>query len=467
MSEEKSRWEKREKELSYKRESSWKKFKDQKDQIFHFASDYMDFLGQCKTERLCYHYIIEKLEKAGFKKISSFDQIKSGDKFYKSFKGKVCMAAIAGKTLDQWRLIGSHMDSPRLDLKPNPLFEDGDMALFKSHYYGGIKKYQWVNRPMAMHGVVELKNGKQIILNIGEKADDPVFTIADLLPHLAKEQMERPAAKALEGEELCLICGHIPVEDEKIKEKIKLSILDKLNTDYGLIEEDFLCAEIEFVPAGPARDIGFDRGLIGAYAQDDRSSVYASLRALLDVKETPQHTAVAFFVDKEEIGSMGDTGASGMLLNTFARRYCKLACPDFFHEELLEQSRALSADVTGALNPLFKNVHDPQNVSFLGRGISIEKYGGRSGKYGTHDAHAEYMGFLRKLADDNDIAWQSGELGKIDIGGGGTIGMFLSRYGMDSVDAGPPVVGMHSPMEITSKADIYSAYCYYQAFFKS
>jgi len=454
-----------EEKLFYKKESAWTDFKDSEHKkIFDFADSYKAFLTGSKTERLCIENIKKILEKSGFKNIESLKSLKKGDKGYKVFKGKSLTAFVVGENTSQFRLIGSHVDSPRLDLKPSPLYQNSELALLKSHYYGGIKKFHWVNTPLELHGIAFTKSGKSIELHIGEKESEPKFIIPDLLPHLAKEQMKKEGTKLIEGEELNIICGHIPLRDKEIKEKVKFTVLKHLNDTYGLIEEDFAFAELEFVPAQKSIDIGFDMGLVGGYGQDDRVCVYSSLMALTGIT-APAHTAVAYFSDKEETGSNGDTGAESFSLLNFTFDYVKLAGLDLTPWKILETSKAVSADVTTAMDPTFSSVNDPQNVSYLGKGVSIEKYGGGGGKYSTNDAHAEYMQFLRNIANKNSIPWQTGEMGKIDIGGGGTIAMFMSRFGMDCVDAGPCVLGMHSTCEVTSKADIYSAYLFYKAFF--
>jgi aspartyl aminopeptidase len=458
----KSNNEKLQEKIFLDKKSSW--FDLNKNEVFKFVDSYKKFLGKSKTERLCAENIIKELEKKGFKEISTLKVAKTGDKIYKNVKDKAIFAAIVGKDTKKFSLIGSHIDSPRLDLKPSPVYQDSGFGLIKTHYYGGIKKYHWVNTPLALHGVVFTKAGKKVIINIGDKADDPKFIIPDLLPHLAKNQMERKAPKIVEGEELNILVGHIPVNDKKVKEQVKFAVLKYLNDKYDIIEEDFAVAELELVPATMPIDIGFDRGLVGAYGQDDKVCAYASLIALLETK-TPKHTALAFFADKEEIGSMGDTGAASFILENFAWDYANLLNLKIPVNTLLERSKAISADVTAGMNPNYKDVHDPTNASYLGNGVSVEKYGGGGGKYSTHDASAEYMSYMRSLLDKNKIAWQTGELGKIDLGGGGTIAMFLSRYGMDCVDAGPCILGMHSPCEVCSKADIYSAYKLYKAFF--
>lgn len=444
--------------------SAWLKLKDTK-AILSFAEQYKAFIAEAKTERQCVLKVVEILQKHGFKDIRTLKEAKAGTKLYKNLRDKAVFAAVVGKDPTMWQLIGSHVDSPRLDIKPNPLIEDADVAIFKTHYYGGIKKYHWVNVPLAMHGIIYTKAGKKITISIGDKDDEPKFLIPDLLPHLAKLQMERKAAQAIEGEELSLIVGHLPVSDEKIKEKVKFMILQHLHEKYGIVEEDFFCAELELVPAGKAIDVGFDAGLVGAYGQDDKVCVFTLLMALLETKNNP-HTAVSFFVDKEEIGSSGDTGAASLILQNFAYEYARLLNLTMDVSCLFERSHAISADVTAGVCPNFKDAHDLSNASFLGKGVSVEKYGGGGGKYDTHDASSEYMNYMRKILDAHKIPWQTGEIGKIDLGGGGTIGMFLSRYGMHCVDAGPCVLAMHSTCEIASKVDIYCAYLLYKAFFR-
>ncbi|MFP4645647.1 MAG: aminopeptidase [Candidatus Woesearchaeota archaeon] len=450
-----------------KKKSSWHSFSNEKrKEIMTFTDGYKKFLDHSKTERACTANVLSELQQSGFKDIAAVKSVKPGDKVFKAFKNKSVMAVVIGKDMSEFRLVGSHMDSPRLDLKPWPLFEDAGLAQMKSHYYGGLKKYQWVNTPLSMHGLITTKEGKEINIVIGEKEDDPKFLISDLLPHLAKDQMGKTGSKVVEGEEMTITLGSIPVNDEDIKEQVKFTVLKELFDNYGIIEEDFAFAELQFVPSAKTMDIGLDRGLVAGYGQDDKVCVYTSLQALIDMK-APQHTALGMFVDKEEIGSMGNTGAASMILHNFAYDYKRVTGISIEVSTLLENSQAISADVTAAVNPNFKGVHDETNASLLGYGVSVEKYGGGGGKYSTNDAHGEYMARLRRLLDGNSIAWQTGEMGKLDLGGGGTIAMFLSRYGMDCVDAGPSVLAMHSPMELTSKADIYSSYEFYKAFFDS
>lgn len=453
--------------LFVKKKNSWNTFSAKKrKEVMDFAEQYKRFLNTAKTERGCTRNVITELEQAGFKDISKVRTAKTGDKLYKSFKNKSVMAFVVGKNKESLRIIGSHMDSPRIDLKPWPVTEDSGMVHLKSHYYGGIKKYQWVNTLLSMHGLITTKDGKEIFLNIGEQEDDPKFMIADLLPHLASKQEQKSGEDVVEGEELGITFGSIPVNDDEIKEQVKFAVLKKLYDTYGIVEEDFGFAELQFVPVTQATDIGIDRGLIGGYAHDDKVCVYSSLRALLDVTQ-PSYTAVGMFVDKEEIGSMGNTGAASMILKNFAYDYKRVTGLSIDVSTLLETSESVSADVTAAINPNHKSVQDDSNASHLGHGVSVEKYGGARGKAATNDAHGEYMAKLRRILDNGNIAWQTGELGKVDVGGGGTIGMFMSRYGLDCVDAGPSVLSMHSPLEVISKADVYSAYEFYKAFFNS
>ncbi len=463
----KTEMQKTEERLSYKRESAWKKFGDKaRKDIFKFSEEYKDFLASSKTERTASENIRRILVKEGFKDISKVKSAKTGDKLFKQVKSKTLIAFIVGKDKESLRIVGSHMDSPRMDLKPFPLSEEAGMATIKTHYYGGIKKYHWVNHPMELHGVVYTKDGKKVDISIGASDDEPRFIIPDLLPHLSKKQMEKTPKDVVEGEELKLIAGNIPVEDENVKNGVKLTLLKKLDEDHGITEEDLCFAELEAVPATKPMDIGLDRSLIAAYGHDDKVCAYTSLRALLDIKE-PASTSVAFFADKEEIGSVGNTGAESMVLNNFAHDYVRLLGMNTAPATLLENAMAVSADVTAGVNPNHQEVHDLQNASFIGSGVSVEKYGGSGGKYVSNDTHAEYMSFMRGILEKGNIPWQTGELGKVDMGGGGTIAMFMSRYGMDCLDIGPCVLGMHSPCEVISKADTYAAFMLYKEFFKS
>lgn len=467
MAAKKSKNEQLQEKIFHKRKNLWSIYsKKEHSKIMSFAEGYKKYMASNKTERLSAEYVVSALKKNGYKDISTVKKAKTGDKLFKNIKGKAILATIVGKKPESLRLIGSHMDSPRLDLKPFPLFEDSELALFQSHYYGGIKKYHWVNTPLAIHGVVFTKKGKKVTISIGDKPSDPVFVIPDLLIHLAKNQAERKAMDVVKGEELNVVVGSIPVNDEKITSKIKFAVLNHLYDKYGIIEEDFTVAELELVPAMQPVDVGFDRSLVGAYGHDDKVCVYASLQALLATKN-PTSTAIALFADKEEIGSFGNTGAASLMLQIFAEELSKVVNLKVSPSKFLENAKAISADVTAGINPNYKDVQDPQNTSYIGGGIHIGKYGGGGGKSGTADAHAEYMVYLRSIADKKKIHWQTGEMGLLDIGGGGTIGVYLARYGLDVVDAGPAVLAMHSTCELVSKADIYNSYEFYKAFFES
>jgi aspartyl aminopeptidase len=455
-----------EEKLLSKRETAWSADAKERKKVFEFAEGYKHFLANSKTERDATTTILAHLKKEGFSDIEKSPKLKPGDKVYLNQKDKSVIAAVIGKVHDKFNLVGSHLDSPRLDLKPNPVFEDAELALLKSHYYGGIKKYQWTNVDFAMHGVIYTKEGKKIDLSLGEKEGEPRFIVSDLLPHLDKKQMEKKADEIIEAEQLNVYLGNIPVEDKDAKEKIKLNVLKILNEQYGIIEDDFTFAELTLVPAGVPRDIGFDMSLIAGYGHDDKSSSYANMMAFLEVKD-PAVTAVAYFSDKEEIGSVGNTGAYSFILLDFAEMLVKKLSLDVSPKNFLRNSRAVSADVSAGYDPGFPEVFESRNSAFIGKGVVIEKYTGGGGKGGANDASAEYMQFVRQILSKNSIKWQTGELGRMDIGGGGTIALYLSRFGMDTVDAGPPVLGMHSPREVISKVDIYESYRFYKAFFMS
>ncbi|MGL6167786.1 MAG: aminopeptidase, partial [Fusobacteriaceae bacterium] len=366
----------------------------------------------------------------------------------------------------------SHVDSPRLDLKQNPLYEDLELAYMKTHYYGGIKKYQWATLPLAMHGIVVLENGKKIEIVIGEKDTDPVFTIPDLLPHLwGKSQAERKAPEVLLGEELQILVGTIPatIEDKEVKSLVKYSIMKELNDRYGIIEEDFISAELQLVPAGNARDVGLDRSVVGAYGQDDRVCGYTSLKAILDLEETPNKTAICFLADKEETGSNGSTGLQSDYIEYFTADMISKTKKNYNDLDLrktLWNSRAMSSDVNVAVDPVFKGVHELQNAAQLNYGIVVTKYTGSRGKSGTNDADAEYVAEIRNLLNRENIRWQTGMLGKVDEGGGGTVAMFLAQKGIKTIDVGPALLSMHAPFELASKFDIFETYRTYKAFYK-
>ena len=440
-----------------------------KKRVFEFAERYKGFLDAAKTEREAVHAIEVFAKKTGFKDIT---KVRTGNKFYKINKHKNIALAVLGKDpiASGINLVVSHVDSPRLDLKQNPLYEEVDLVFLKTHYYGGIKKYQWLTRPLALHGTVMKQDGSSLNMRIGESDNDPVFTIADILPHLARKiQADKKVSDAFEGEKLNVLAGSLPIGNDETKERFKLAVLEYLHSAYGLIEEDLMSAEIEIVPAGKARDVGWDRGLIGAYGQDDRVCAYASLEALCEVNR-PARTAVAMFMDKEEIGSDGSTGAKSRFLEEFVADLVETTGQEAREKVLrscLTKSKALSADVNAGLDPDFQEVHEKRNAARIGYGVCITKFTGSGGKYGSSDANAEYLAEIRKLFNDNKVVWQTGELGKVDEGGGGTIAKFLAIYGMEVLDCGTPILSMHSPFEIASKGDIYMTYKACTAFLNS
>ncbi len=447
--------------LDYSRPSAWEML-DQK-KVFVFSDLYKDFLSKVKTEREAVEEIINLAKEAGFKQYP-----KSKEKFYISFKDKAIALVVRGKKpADEGMFIlAAHLDSPRIDLKMVPLYEDKDsnLALVDTHYYGGIKKYQWVNHPLALHGVVVRKDGKRIEVRIGEDENDPVLVIPDLLPHLASKQMEKPAKEVIEGENLDAVIGHLSKkykEKGKEEESIKKAILEALNKKYGIVEEDLISADLELVPAVKPRDVGLDRSLIGAYGHDDRSSVFTELMAVLDLKKKPERTVLAFFFDKEEIGSEGNTSAQ----SHFLRYVASLVAKD--PNLALLNSIAISADVDAGMHPLYKDVFEKKNTAVLGKGVVLTKYTGHGGKYMASEARAEFVAELRRIFEKAKVPWQPGALGKVDVGGGGTVAAYLARYGMDVIDMGVPVLSMHSPFEIASKADLYSGYLAYKAFIES
>ena len=438
-------------------------------EIFDISKKYMEFLNQAKTEREFIKKARELADKNGYKDIMEFETLKPGDKIYFVNREKSMYLAIIGEESIEngMHIIGSHVDSPRLDLKPNPLYEDSGLAYFKTHYYGGIKKYQWTTIPLSIHGVIVKKNGEKIELNIGEDEKDPIFTITDLLPHLAQEQMEKKLKNGINGEDLNLLIGSIPYKDEKITEKVKLNILDLLNKKYGITEADFNSAEIELVPAFKARSLGLDESMVAAYGQDDKVCAYTSLAAMMNLKNV-KNTAVCILSDKEEIGSMGNTGMESHMFDFFVSEMLnKLGInrPNLL-DKVFCFSKMLSSDVDAGFDPIYASVSDKTNAGFIGKGIAIVKYTGARGKSGASDANAEYVAWIRNVLDNNDIKYQLTELGKVDIGGGGTIAYILANKGTDVIDCGVPVLSMHAPYEVTSKYDIYSALKTYEAFWK-
>ncbi len=422
-----------------------------------YAVGYKQFLDIAKTEREAAAEAIKMAEAKGFSEFVYGKNYNAGDKVYFNNRGKtVAFAVIGSEPVEKGvNITAAHIDSPRLDLKPNPLYEDTDLALFKTHYYGGIKKYQWTATPLALHGVFVLKNGTVKPVSIGEKDDEPKFVINDLLPHLAAEQSKRTLNEGIKGEELNVLVGSHPFRDDKGSELVKLNILKLLNEKYGITEQDFLSAELEMVPANKATDIGFDRSLIGGYGQDDRVCAYPALTAILEV-ENPIKTAIAILADKEEIGSMGNTGLESDFLRFVIGDLAKMQKGD--PTIALRRSRCLSADVNAGLDPTFPDVMERKNASFLNYGVVVTKYTGARGKSGTSDASAEYVAQIRALLDKEGIVWQTGELGRVDIGGGGTVAQYIANMGVDVVDLGVPVLSMHAPFETTAKFDVYMCF---------
>ncbi len=431
-----------------------------------FCEGYKLFMSSCKTEREATEFARELAEERGFVEFDKTRHYAPGDKVYRVNRNKAIILAVFGArpVCDGVRIAASHIDSPRLDLKPNPLYEDSEEAFFKTHYYGGIKKYQWVTIPLALHGVVVLKDGSRVNVNIGEEKNDPKFVVTDLLPHLAKEQMKRTLEEGIKGEELNILVGSRPLGDDDGGELVKLNIMNILNKKYGIVEEDFLSAELEAVPALPVADIGFDRSMIGAYGHDDRVCAYPSLMAAVDCGE-PEYTAVTVLTDKEEIGSEGNTGLVSSYLEFFIADLAR--CQGSEVRDALSRSECLSADVNAAFDPTFPSVSEKLNASFINHGVVVTKYTGSRGKSGTSDASAEFMGRIRSVLDDADVVWQIGELGKVDEGGGGTVAKYIAALDVNVVDVGVPVLSMHAPYEVVSKLDVYMAYKAFLAFFKS
>lgn len=422
-----------------------------------YCEGYKSFLNKAKTEREAVKVATQMAKANGFSEFCRGKAYKAGDKVYINNRGKTLALAVIGEQpVEQGvNITAAHIDSPRLDLKPNPLYEDTNLALFKTHYYGGIKKYQWTAVPLSLHGVFVLKDGTVKEVSIGENENEPKFVINDLLPHLASEQIKRPLNEGVKGEELNVLVGSHPFKDDKGSELVKLNILKLLNEKYGVTEEDFLSAELEMVPAAKSTDIGFDRSLIGSYGQDDRVCAYPALTAVLEV-EKPEKTALAILTDKEEIGSCGNTGLESDFLRFVIGDLAKMQNGD--PTVALRNSKCLSADVNAGLDPTFQDVMEKKNASFLNYGVVVTKYTGARGKSGTSDASAEYVAQIRNMLDNAGIIWQTGELGKVDIGGGGTVAMFIANMGVDVVDLGVPVLSMHAPFETTAKFDVYMCY---------
>lgn len=460
------------------KDNAWMKYPEGKkrEKVFAFAEDYRRFISECKTERECTAAIYEDALKHGYmdfdEAVKTGKKLKKGDRIVANNMGKgLALFIIGKKPLEEgMNILGAHIDSPRMDLKQVPLYEDTEFAMLDTHYYGGIKKYQWVTLPLALHGVFCKKDGTSVKVNIGDKPGDPVFGVSDLLIHLSADQMEKKGAKVVEGENLDLLVASIPMaeeEKEKAKDLVKANLLKILEKEYGVEEDDFLSAEIEVVPAGDARDYGFDRSMIMGYGHDDRVCAYPSYRAMLEVK-TPEYTGVCLLVDKEEIGSVG---ASGMQSRFFENTVAELVNLTGEYSELkvrraLKNSKVLSSDVSAAFDPNYPSVMEKRNAAYFGKGLVFNKYTGSRGKSGSNDANAEYMAKLRNIMDTNEVAFQTAELGKVDQGGGGTIAYILANYDMNVIDSGVPVLNMHAPWEIISKVDLYEALRGYVAFLK-
>lgn len=435
------------------------------------CDEYRSYLDRGKTERECVEISVEMAEANGFVNIDSKKELKSGDKVYIINRDKGLMLAVMGTEPMQsgLNIVGAHVDSPRIDLKQNPLYEADDMALFKTHYYGGIKKYQWTTIPLAMHGVVYKKNGEKVNIKIGEDVNDPVFCITDLLPHLAVKQMSKKMTEGIEGENLNILVGGYPVNDDDVSEKVKFTVLKYLNDKYGMVEADLRTAEIEMVPAFKARNIGFDESFIGAYGQDDRVCAYTTIKGIFDI-DAPKKTAVALLVDKEEVGSMGNTGMRSAFFKMTVAKMIEMekgSCSINDLNTVISNSACLSSDVNAAVDPTYEYVSEKKNASFCNYGVVFTKYTGSRGKGGSSDANAEFVSQVAKMMDDSSVIWQTGELGRVDEGGGGTIAQYVANLNMDVIDAGVPVLSMHAPFEVVGKADIYMAYKAYKTFYKN
>ncbi|HIY74379.1 MAG TPA: aminopeptidase [Candidatus Intestinimonas merdavium] len=468
MEEKKNTGDPRREAILYRPKNGWDRISAaQEGELKRYCEDYKKFLDNSMTEREAVDSAIAMAEAKGFKPFVRGMELKAGDKVYRSNRNKAIMLAVVGsQPLDQGaNICAAHIDAPRLDLKPNPLYEDAELAFFKTHYYGGIRKYQWVTIPLELHGVVALKDGSTVKVVVGPAAGDPIFTIDDLLPHLGAEQSKKPLSEAISGESLNLLIGSRPFADDEGSDRVKLAVMDILNQKYGIVEEDFISAELEVVPAFRASDVGFDRSLIGAYGHDDRVCGYAALAGLLDLEEVPAKTAVCMLADKEEIGSEGVSGMQSAAFDTFMSDLCdgqkvKLkAC--------YERSFCLSADVTAAFDPNFPEVYEKRNSARINYGIGLSKYTGARGKSGSSDASAEVVAKVRATLDDAEVVWQMAELGKVDAGGGGTVACYMANRDIDTLDAGVPVLSMHSPFETVSKLDCYMTYAAMKAVYRS
>ena len=449
--------------------NTWEKYKDNLNEVMEYNEGYKDYISKNKTERACVKDSIRLAKEKGFKPLDSFETLKPGDKVYVNNRDKnIALFVIGNKPLTEgMRILGAHIDSPRMDLKQNPLYESEGFVLADTHYYGGVKKYQWVTIPLSLYGVVAKKDGTVVDVVIGEDDNDPVVGISDLLIHLAAEQLDKKAAKVIEGENLDVTLGNMPLVGEE-KDAVKANILKLLKDKYDIEEEDFVSAEIEVVPSGKARDYGLDRSMIAGYGHDDRVCAYTSLTAILDM-DVCDYTCCTILVDKEEIGSVGATGAQSLFFeNTVGEMLVKMGIDSFVQTRLtLSRSKMLSSDVSAGVDPLFVSVSDKKNAAYLGNGIVFNKYTGARGKSGSNDASAEYVARIRAVMDESNIHYQTAELGKVDLGGGGTIAYILGNYNMDVIDAGIAVLNMHAPMEVVSKVDVYETYQAYIAFLKN
>ena len=449
--------------------NTWEKYKDNLNEVMEYNEGYKDYISKNKTERACVKDSIRLAKEKGFKPLDSFETLKPGDKVYVNNRDKnIALFVIGNKPLTEgMRILGAHIDSPRMDLKQNPLYESEGFVLADTHYYGGVKKYQWVTIPLSLYGVVAKKDGTVVDVVIGEDDNDPVVGISDLLIHLAADQLDKKAAKVIEGENLDVTLGNMPLAGEE-KNAVKANILKLLKDKYDIEEEDFVSAEIEVVPSGKARDYGLDRSMIAGYGHDDRVCAYTSLTAILDM-DVCDYTCCTILVDKEEIGSVGATGAHSLFFeNTIGEMLVKMGIDSFVQTRLtLSRSKMLSSDVSAGVDPLYVSVNDKKNAAYLGNGIVFNKYTGARGKSGSNDASAEYVARIRAVMDESNIHYQTAELGKVDLGGGGTIAYILGNYNMDVIDAGIAVLNMHAPMEVVSKVDVYETYQAYKAFLKN
>ena len=458
-----------EKFLLMDKKSGWLKFPDEKANAYAFCEGYKEFLNTARTEREFTTKAEETAIENGFTPISEMSTLKAGDKVYKVNRGKsIVLYVIGSEDIEKGvNIVGAHLDSPRLDLKQNPLYEQDGFAYFKTHYYGGIKKYHWPAMPLALHGTVILKDGKKIEIAIGDEGDDIAFVITDLLIHASKEQMKKTLGEGVDPESLNLLIGNIPVDDENVKEPVKMMVMQYLNHEYGIIEEDFVSAELEVIPAAFVKDVGFDRSMVGGPGQDDKVCAYTALKAIFET-DAPKKTAVCLLVDKEEVGSMGNTGMSSRFFEHSLSEVISLLKPNYSElmlKRCLSSSKCLSADVNVAYDPEFAYISDKRNAAVFAGGITLTKYTGSGGKSGSSDASAELVYQIRKLFNENGVLWQTGELGKADIGGGGTIAFILANMDIDVIDCGVSLLSMHSPYELASKLDIYMTYKAYNVFF--